>query len=298
MLVGRRVLRSSDGFRLLAARWVTSDGYLHKTVIPSDKFQDSLPKLPVPPLDESVGKYLSSAEALLTADEMAVARNEVADFVGGAGPALQAELEGRAKQEYTSYISDWWFSMYLEGRDGLMLNVNPQLTFQDDPNPAKNTQLERATSLVSSSARFIRTLRDGHLEPDVFHTGKWDKTDLFNTILKWMPRSIAFYAAVPFGAYALDMSQYHGLIGSSRIPRPGRDELKKFPDSRHIVVQYGTQFFTFDIISADGTSVPPPEIKANLRAILDLPVENTGPAVGALTSTHRDKCVAASKRVV
>ena len=57
-----------------------------------------------------------------------------------------------------------WFDMYLENRDPLAININPQLTWQPDPNPEKMNQVQRASSLIASSIRFYRTLRDGHLE--------------------------------------------------------------------------------------------------------------------------------------
>mgnify|MGYP001393123327 CR=1 FL=1 len=44
------------------------------------------------------------------------------------------------------------------------------MTFLDDPNPAKNDQAVRAASMIHASASMFRTLRDGHLEPDVFPT--------------------------------------------------------------------------------------------------------------------------------
>ena len=85
------------------------------------------------------------------------------------------------KSKYSSFICDFWFDMYLENRDPIALNVNPQvvhliqcvhlhntptqLTFLDDPVAAKNTQLVRASNLLASSVKFFRTLRDEQLEP-------------------------------------------------------------------------------------------------------------------------------------
>ena len=54
--------------------------------------------------------------------------------------------------------------MYLENRDPLPININPQLTWKPDPNPAKMNQAQRAASLLASTVRFKRTLRDGHLK--------------------------------------------------------------------------------------------------------------------------------------
>lgn len=40
--------------------------------------------------------------------------------------------------------------------DSIVLNSNPFLGFIDDPVPANNTQLNRATNLILSSLRFFR----------------------------------------------------------------------------------------------------------------------------------------------
>ena len=294
--------------RAASARWLTSDGYLHKTVIPTDKFQDSLPKLPVPKLEDTAKRFLYAATPLVSAEELAAAEADVQAFLDGAGPVLQKELEERAAARYTSFISDWWFDMYLANRDPLMLNVNPQLAFLQDPAPEKNDQAERAASLIVSSARFIRTLRDNHLEPELFQTymspipgcANFGKTEAFKHVCAWAPRSIAFYVGAAFGAYALDMSQFGGLIGSTRVPRAGKDELVKSPDSRHVVVQRGSRFYTFDILRDDFTAVPAAEVKAHVEAILAAPdaSSETSEAVGLLTSAERDAWAAAREGLV
>ena len=94
----------------------------------------------------------------------------VDEFTKGVGARLHQAIVDRDKSQYSSYISKPWFDMYLENRDPLMLNINPQITFISDPNPAKMEQAVRAATLIWSSARFYRTLVDGQLEPDMFHT--------------------------------------------------------------------------------------------------------------------------------
>lgn len=55
-----------------------------------------------------------------------------------------------------------------------------------------------------------------------------------------------------FKAFPLDMSQFGNLFSSTRIPRPGKDELQKFPDSQHIVVLRNGHFYAFDVLDGDG----------------------------------------------
>ena len=97
---------------------------LHTSRIPTLHFQDSLPKLPVPALNETMKKLLYSAEPLVSKAELEETWRLVADFEqpGGAGERLQAKLIDRDKQRYSSYISEPWFDMYLRDRVPLLLN--------------------------------------------------------------------------------------------------------------------------------------------------------------------------------
>lgn len=73
--------------------------------------------------------------------------------------------------------------MYLSARDPVVLNFNPFMTFTPDPKAEYNDQSVRATNMVCSAVRFMKTLRAGLLEPEVFHLNpaKSD-TDYFKKI--------------------------------------------------------------------------------------------------------------------
>jgi carnitine O-palmitoyltransferase 2 len=174
--------------------------------------------------------------------------------------------------------------MYLEARQPLLITTNPQITLRSDPQHV-GSQAGRAASLVHASAVFYRTLRDGHLEPDLFHTKpRWSRTRAFEEIVRAAPRSVSFYAAAAAGAYALDMSQYDRLFKSTRIPSLGRDELRgglrarwgrdrcaSGPGSgpRHIVVQRDDRFYAVDVLDAAGDALEEAAVRAALEAILD-----------------------------
>jgi hypothetical protein len=53
------------------------------------------------------------------------------------------------------------YDKYLLDRSPLPINVNAFLTWKDDPNALKNAQPARAASLITASAAFHRTMRDG-----------------------------------------------------------------------------------------------------------------------------------------
>lgn len=86
---------------------------------------------------------------------------------------------------------------------------------------------------------------------------------------------------------------------STRIPKHGKDVLKQYPDSKHVVVQRGANFYTFDVLRADGTAVPHAQIEANIRAILALPLPDaTTPAVSLLTTLDRNTWADAREKLL
>lgn len=62
--------------------------------------QESLPKLPVPPLKQTCARYLAALEPLISAEEMVHTRELVQEFQlpGGVGERLQKSLERRARK--------------------------------------------------------------------------------------------------------------------------------------------------------------------------------------------------------
>ena len=49
------------------------------------------------------------------------------------------------------------------------------------------------------------------------------------------------------------MSQYNRLFNSTRVPMKVKDELKSYPEDRHIAVLRNGHLFTFDLIKDDGS---------------------------------------------
>lgn len=289
--------RSFSSTRLNAAS--ESDDYLERTTIPTYHFQDSLPRLPIPDLDKTMERFLRSATPLLKEEELASTRLAVSEFLEKEGPLLQANLLRRDRQEYTSFISKPWFDMYLDCREPLMLNMNPQLTLFDDA--PKMTQDQRCASLLWSAARFYRTLTDKQLRPDIYHTnacmggsgkgflkflnGKGGSAE-FDRVTSLLPSSLSFYGAYAYGSYPLDMSQYQNLFESTRLPGLKKDSLLKSQGSRHVVVQRGNDFWEIEVLRADGRVVPHAQILAAVQRILSSPPSASLP-LGALTAAHR-----------
>lgn len=113
-----------------------------------------------------------------------------------------------------------------------------------------------------------------------------------------MPEFVSWYAAFAAGCYALDMSQYGHLFHSTRIPETGKDRLESFPDSQHVVVQRGLDFFELTVLNDDGTAVAHAQVEADLRAIIETPKSAMVPAVSLFTTMDRDGWAAARATVL
>ena len=224
-----RLVRSSSSIR---------KEYLHETYLPSDHFQDSLPTLPIPKLEETLKRYEYHAFPLLEEEQQHNTKQAIDSFIKNEGPELQADLVSKFKGKHTSYIRETWFEMYLRARSPLLLNWNPALTFVQDER--RKNQTARAAAMMHAAAVFYRTMRDGKLKPDLFETkpnlsgSSWGQS-----LIRYTPRKFNFYIAAALGAYALDMSQYPNLFHSTRIPRSDEDELViSSTKSRHVMVRF------------------------------------------------------------
>lgn len=70
----------------------------------------------------------------------------------------------------------------------------------------------------------------------------------FQTFMEMSPKRAAFYVAAAAGAYALDMSQYHNLFSSTRIPKKGKDVLVRADhDEEYVIVQRNHEFYKVKI---------------------------------------------------
>ncbi|CAG5131342.1 unnamed protein product, partial [Candidula unifasciata] len=264
--------------------------YLHITRIPTYHFQASLPKLPVPKLEKTCERYLAAQLPLLSQQEHKQLQAVVADFQNGKGAELHKQLVATDKaNKHTNYVSDLWFDMYLKDRRPVVLTHNPFMCFTDDPRPAYRSQLIRAANMLISSTRFMKTLRDQKLEPEIFHLNpSKSNTSTFQTVTSLLPPSLSWYGAYLFKAFPLDMSQYHRLFNSCRIPRPEKDELYTNKSAKHILVLRKGNMYVFDMLDRDGNIIPETEVLAHLSYILN---DDTPPPefpISTLTSEFRD----------
>ncbi|PNS14512.1 hypothetical protein CAC42_3798 [Sphaceloma murrayae] len=224
--------------------------------------QDSLPRLPIPDLDQSLKKYLGALQPLQSLREHADTESAVHEFLRSEGPELQEKLKKYAAGK-TSYIEQFWYDSYLNFDNPVVLNLNPFFLLEDDPTPERSNQVTRAASLVVSALSFIRAVRKEELPPDT---------------LRGQP---------------LDMYQYSRMFGTARIPTEHGCQIGQDPDARHVVVMSHGQFYWFDVMDDNSDLImTEKDISINLQTIINdasqTPIQDAAKgAVGVLSTENR-----------
>lgn len=224
--------------------------------------QDKLPKLPIPDLSETCGKYLEVLEPLQTPTEHSQTEEAVKQFLETSGPILQERLIRYAEPK-TSYIEQFWYDSYLSFDNPVVLNLNPFFLLEDSSLPIPMDQVTRAAHLTTSSLRFIREYRRDVLVPD-----------------SWRGTSLCMY-------------QYSRLFGSARIPTSNGCVMETYNNSKHIAVICRSQFYWFDVLDDNNDLIMSEEdIALNFKSIIEdamnTPItEAVRGAVGVLTTENR-----------
>jgi len=287
--------------------------HLSTTVLPTFHFQGALPRLPIPDLEQSLEKYVTSLEALeghpdITNSDIERVKKQIAEFLSNAGPKLDADLRSEdERNSHTSFLWAPWTEMYLTDRRALPINYNPVITWKEHPNPAMNTQEIRAAQICWAAAKYFMTLEDGHLEPEVFHMKEPPSTNRVR-LTKYLPKMrVSIKKAgidnqalryLPFAAnssFPLDMSQITNLFYSTRIPQPVKDKVQKFDQSaNHVIVLCKGRFYTLDVLQQSGTGTrhvrDVHEILRDINLII-ADAEKLGATkvpIAALSNTDRD----------
>ncbi|KAI1095435.1 choline/Carnitine O-acyltransferase [Rostrohypoxylon terebratum] len=225
--------------------------------------QDSLPKLPIPELEHSCKKYLAALKPIQGVREHAETKLAVEEFLRKDGPQLQKMLQEYAVGK-TSYIEQFWYDSYLNYDNPVVLNLNPFFLLEDDPTPARNNQVTRAASLVTSALEFVRAVRREELPPDT---------------VKGAP---------------LDMYQYSRLFGTARVPTDNGCQIEQDPDSKHVIVLCHGQFYWFDVLDDNSDLImSEKDLSINLQTIIDdasqTPIQEAAKGAFGILSTENRK---------
>lgn len=222
------------------------------------RFEESLPRLPIPTLEETARRYLKSVHPLLNDSEFSKTEKVVKEFVkpGSIGHELQKRLQARREDpKHKNWLYEWWNdTAYLSYQDPVVPYVSYFYSHRDDRrqrNPAK-----RAAALTSAVLEFKKQVDDGTLEPEY---------------MKRLP---------------ISMESYQWMFNACRIPGESVDRPIKYNHQEHkyIVVVRKNQFFKV-MHEIGGQKLNASELEKQFRRIYK--IAEKAPAVGALTSENR-----------
>lgn len=215
-------------------------------------YDDQLPRVPLPTLEESCTRFLHWCAPLLTSDEYAATAATVEDLLRPDSPArtLHADLQRfEAEPGVGSWLDEFWPARYLGRRDRIALNANFFFLFRDDTTLAASTtadQAERAAALITAAVNY-KLLLDAEEIPPATQRGT-----------------------------RLNMAQNKFLFSETRIPGDPQDTVRvpysaEWPghsQARHIVVFYRGNMFRMDALGPNGVPYTPEDLAAGLRSVM------------------------------
>ncbi|KAK2575847.1 hypothetical protein KPH14_007221 [Odynerus spinipes] len=221
-------------------------------------FQGSLPRLPLPSVEDTMKRYLRSVRPLLDDENYARMERLANEFQNGIGVKLQRYLILKSWWA-TNYVSDWWEEyVYLRGRSPLVINSNFYGMDAILMHPSKN-QAARAANIIHFCLQYRRLIERQQLEP------------------------ILLQGLVPLCSW-----QYERVFNTTRIPGIETDKLVHYQDSKHIVVYHKGRYYKV-LIYHKNRILLPCEIELQIQQILE---DKSEPAEGeeklaALTAGER-----------
>jgi len=226
-------------------------------------YQNSLPRMNVPPLKSTVSKFLESVKPIMGPEEFANMEKDSKTFLSSIGPKLQWILQLKSWWA-PNYCTDWWEKyVYMMGRDPISINSNYYVLDQGGWVPTK-IQTSRAAGITSLILLFKKLIDTEHLDPLV--------------IRKTIP---------------LCMAQYSRMFSTSRIPKKDQDKVRHHPGSEHIVVLCNGHFYKVFIVDAHGKELNLLDLQVQFEWISkdaekQAVSSNAELRIAALTATNRN----------
>ncbi|KAJ3351938.1 hypothetical protein HDU83_008461 [Entophlyctis luteolus] len=241
------------------------------TPTPTFSLQAQLPRLPVPPLADTLARYLRSLTPVATSpEELGRASAAVDAFAKDpAAKDLQARLIAHDATQPGSWLYNWWLQLaYHSWRESVLVNSNWYIIFRDADATPVTSEAEFTAHQISRAA----LLTAGCLE--------------YKDLIDREKLPVEMTKAGP-----LCMNQYRNLFGVTRVPKKDCDyNVGSHPcHSTHICVSVRDQFFALQVY-AKGERLSAPEIEKELWKVIEAvkTSRSAEPPVGILTGEHRD----------
>ncbi|KAM8861501.1 carnitine O-palmitoyltransferase 1, muscle isoform 2-T3 [Synchiropus picturatus] len=200
-------------------------------------FQASLPRLPVPSVDDTIDRYLESVRPLLDNKQYSQMEMLAKEFQDKEAAQLQRYLILKSWWA-TNYVSDWWEEfIYLRGRSPIMVNSNFYIMDLLYVTPT-HRQAARAGNVVHAMLQYRRKLERGEHAP-----------------------------LRALGTVPMCSTQMERMFNTTRIPGIETDILQHLTDRKHLVVYHKGRFFQLWLYTG-GRHLLPSELEVQFQRIL------------------------------
>lgn len=230
---------------------------------PTFFFQAMLPRLPVPDLNITCEKYLTSMRPLLSDEDFMNLLTAVLSFKEKEGPTLQKHLLQKFATE-ENWLTNYWLNLaYLTYREPCAVNVNCYATDRRDA--GSTNQAARAANLTHWILRFHQNILEETLKPQFLQD------------------------MIP-----ICMEGYKMQFCTSRIPGKHVDELVTWKDSKHVVILRKNSYYKLSVYAPDNDGkdrlLTPAEILPIMEHILKDAEESVDSSQAAIfTALKRDQ---------
>ncbi|KAJ2777917.1 hypothetical protein H4R18_004900 [Coemansia javaensis] len=261
--------------------------------------QAGLPRLPIPPLEQTVARCVESVAPVAGDDAAALAetRRRAARFLA-VGDRLQQRLASYDKTQAASWLEAWWLeAAYLGWREGLCIHSNYWIVMADDPRAYDQ----------AVAAQPLQPADGEYAAGRVCESGGYGEFQIRRAV-QFIQRALDYKELVDEGRVPVDrtkagplcMHQYTRVFGMTRIPRMGCDELRQDRATVHartVVVIVQDQLYSVEVYDSAGHRRLDGDLEAELQAVVADVGERAAhgdldPAVTVLTAGHRDRWAA------
>lgn len=258
--------------------------------IPTFFFQSSLPRHPIPQLQQTCENYLKAVRPLIDDKDYICTERIVNDFLVGEGARLQQMLiQSNNLNNRTSYIAKPWFDKYLSARAPLPIDGNPLVVMELDKRHEFNDQLIKTCNIVISTLRLLKSIEKNLLEPTIdFEFRSAERRKIVRSLIRWSPECLATKTAHLLKAIPKDMVQFQRIFGRTRIPENKRDLAMQHENSNHIIVMKNGRIYSVRVLNESGEIEPPEVIFNRINQIYQLNLTDTNYSVATLTTLERE----------
>ncbi|XP_063471775.1 palmitoyl thioesterase CPT1C isoform X1 [Symphalangus syndactylus] len=225
-------------------------------------YQRSLPRQPVPSVQDTVRKYLESVRPVLSDEDFDWTAVLAQEFLRLQASLLQWYL--RLKSWWASnYVSDWWEEfVYLRSRNPLMVNSNYYM------------MAARAGNAVHALLLYRHRLNRQEIPPV-----RGPQCDGDGGVVLWPLGHVGpgrqltahgFLQTLLMGMRPLCSAQYEKIFNTTRIPGVQKDYIRHLHDSQHVAVFHRGRFFRVGTHSRNSL-LSPRALEQQFQRILDDP---------------------------